>query len=380
MSMKDAIAEVQKHIHAARQAAGAGKLSEALGFIDAATAAAEALSPNEADEAEVNVTAEARGAAFAERGLLLQRAKDPVRAHEAYERAEAEVRKLPYENGKPHYRLLVATTVINMAGLLTQQRKLGEAEAKIADALALLEAAEGAGPTAQLLTIGALQNRAAIEMARKDAAAAERSLRSALDLGEGLLASAPQLLPQLVDVSGRLAATIRAQGGGADAVEVAERAARWAEAAYEAGSPHGLALYVNTQLQLVDANFAASRFAQAEDHLWKAVDTAPGPQTILVGTGFYSSLLRKPDAELAEGGLPREEVVDALDELIGRMRGANPPAELLELVEARRTVLVDRDLSAGRSAVESAGKGANPIIAQLVAAIQSDLKWLEGAE
>lgn len=378
--MKEALAEVQQHLQAARKAASTGQLQEALSLADAATAAAEALTPAEGDEAQQNVTAEARGAAFAERGLLLQRAGDAARAHEAYVRAEAEVRKLPFENGKPHYRLLVATTVINLAGLLTKQRKLGEAEAKIADALALLEAAEDAGPAAKVLTVGALQNRAAIETERKDGAAVERSLRAALEIGEGLVSAAPQLLAQLVEVSGRLAAAIRARGGGMEAVEVAERAARWAEAAYEAGSPIGLPLYVNTQLQLVDANFAATRFAQAEDHLWKAVDTAPGPQTILVGTGFYCSLLRKDDDTLATGGLPREEVVDALDELIERMRAANPPAELLQLVEVRRSVLVDRDLSAGRSAVDGADTSGNQVIGQLVAALKSDLKWLEDSE
>ncbi len=369
--MKEALAELQKTLQTARKSAAGGKIQEALVLARGATEAAEAL------EGDEPIVAEAKGAAFAELGLLLQRAGDAKQALAAYTRAETEVRRLPYKDGKPHYRLLVATTVINMAGLFTKQRLLDAAEEKITEAVALLESAEEAGPATQVLMVGALQNRAALETEQKRMDDAEKSLAQALAIGEGLVSQAPQLLPQLVEVSGRLAAVLRSRGRGDEAVTVAEKAARWAEAAYEAGSPIGVPLYVSTQLQLVDANFAAKRYAQGEDHLWKAVDTAPGPQTLLVGAGFYCSLLRMDDDALTEGGLPRPEVTEALDELIDRMQGANPPQVLLDLVRARRAALVERSGEEGKAALVSIESGASPVIQQLAKALQSDLAWLE---
>lgn len=369
--MKEALAELQKSIQTARKNAAAGKIKEGIALARQAVTLADGL------EGDEPIVAEARGAAYAELGLLLQRGGDATRALEAYQQAEQAVRTLPYEDGKPHYRLLVATTVINLAGLYTKQRMLEAAEEKIGAAMDLLDSAKEAGPATQVLMVGALQNRAALEMEQKRMDAAEKSLSQALEIGEGLVSQAPQLLPQLVEVSGRLAAVLRSRQRADDAVNVAEKAARWAEAAYEAGSPIGVPLYVSTQLQLVDANFAAKRYAQGEDHLWKAVDTAPGPQTLLVGAGFYCSLLRMEDATLEDGDLPRPEVIDALDELLDRMKRANPPAELLDLVSARRAALVSGDPSEGRSLLERLGNGGSPVIQQLKKALASDLTFAE---
>lgn len=367
--MKEQVAGVQQHLQQARRLAATGQLREALAEARRAVDAAEAI------PGEEPLGFEARGAALAELGLLLQRAGDGRGALDAYLRAESAMRRLPFAEGKPHYKLLVATTVINLAGLYTKERRLDEAHAKIADAIALVEGAAEVGPAAQVLLVGALQNRAAIEVEERRPDAAEATLRTALETGERLIESAPQLLPQLVEVAGRLAVVLKGAARATEAVAIAEKSARWAEAAYEAGSQLGMPLYVTTQLQLVDLNFAARRYAQAEDHLWKAVEVAPGPQTLLVGTGFYCSLLRQEDETLASGDLPRDEVVDALDELMHRIRAANPPEELLELVEARRAVLVDREPETAQKILERYTENGSPVIRELANALKSDLDW-----
>jgi hypothetical protein len=109
---------------------------------------------------------------------------------------------------------------------------------------------------------------------------------------------------------------------------------------------------VATQMALVDIQFARGAFADAEDHLWKAIDTAKSAQTLVVGASFYLSLLRLEDAPLEEGGLPRGEVIDALDELYEKIYAASPPDDVWELLLARREVIRDRRADVGEEILE----------------------------
>ena len=369
--MNEDIKQVQQAIQQSRQLAGQGNYADALRAARRACALVDDL------EMEGPLPSEAGAAAYAELGLLLQRLGDPRRALDAYKTADERIRRLPYETGPGHYKLLVATTAINMAGLYTKQRLLEAAASRIEEALALLPAGDEVGGTVGVLRLGALNNRASIDAEQGHPEKAEVSLREAMELGEATVAETPQVLPQLIEVSGRLANALKAQKKFDEAIDVAAKGGRWAEAAYDAGSPVGIGLYVQTQLQQVDLCYAAGRYAQGEDHVWKAVEVSTGPQTLLVGAGFYASILRlAPDAAEA-GGLPREEVVAAMSELMDKMESEDAPADLMALIRARYSVLVDSDAEAGRAALKTAEK-AGPSVRQLATALASDLRWLEG--
>jgi tetratricopeptide (TPR) repeat protein len=368
--MNEEIAKVQQAIQSCRKHAATGQLSAAL------QAAQEACDLVDALQMEGPLPSEAGAAAYAELGLLLQRLGDPRRALDAYKTADERVRRLPFETGPGHYKLLVATTGINMAGLYTKQRLLDEATSRIDGALALLNSGDDLGGATPVLKLGALNNRASIDAEQGNPDKAEVSLREALALGETVIGTTPQVLPQLIEVSGRLANALKAQSKFDEALDVAAKGGRWAEAAYDAGSPVGVGLYVQTQLQQVDLCFAAGKYGQGEDHVWKAVEVNTGPQTLLVGAGFYASILRL-DPGLAEaGGLPREEVIDAMTELIDKMTMEKAPAELMSLIRARYAVLVDGDVALGRAALKDAEK-AGAAVRQLAMALASDLKWLD---
>ena len=369
--MNEVISQVQQAIQQCRQMAAKGQYPDAL------TAAKQACSLVDGLEMEGPLPFEAGAAAYAELGLLLQRLGDPRRALDAYKTADERIRRLPFETGPAHYKLLVATTGINTAGLYTKQRLLEAAARRIDEALALLPTNDQVGGAVAVLRLGALNNRASIDAERGEPEKAEVSLREAMELGEVTVTETPQVLPQLIEVSGRLANALKAQKKFDEALEAAGKGARWAEAAYDAGSPVGVGLYVQTQLQQVDLCFAAGKYAQGEDHVWKAVEVSTGPQTLLVGAGFYASILRL-SAEAAEaGGLPREEVIDAMSELMDKMEHEDAPADLMSLIRARYSVLVDSDVEAGKAALKAAEK-AGPSVRQLATALASDLRWLEG--
>lgn len=367
--MNEDIRQIQESIQQSRQLVAQGRHAEALGAARTACELVEQL------DMEGPLPSEAGAAAYAELGLLLQRLGDSRRALDAYKSADERIRRLPYETGPDHYRLLVATTAINMAGLYTKQRLLEPAASRIDEALALLPSGDELSGAVAILRLGALNNRASIDAEQGHPERAEPSLREALDIGEAAVAETPQLLPQLIEVAGRLANSLKAQKRFDEAIDVATKGARWAEAAYDAGSPVGVALYVQTQLQLVDLCFVGGRYAQGEDHVWKAVEVSTGPQTLLVGAGFYASVLRQPEDKADAGGLPRAEVVDAMSELLTKMEEEDAPDDLMALVRARYAVLVSGDAAAGESALKAADQ-AGPAVRQLATALAADLRWL----
>ncbi len=93
---------------------------------------------------------------------------------------------------------------------------------------------------------------------------------------------------------------------GALAEDFPEETGHWA-------APH----YVAAQLNLLAVHEAAGRFDKAEDALFRALAIEPpGVEEIVArGRAFYASLLGRSDDELRDGGLPREEVRESLEEL-----------------------------------------------------------------
>lgn len=346
----------------------------ALVELGKARAAIEAVGSDELD------VVEARGAAFSEEGVIMQRLSDARGALRSFQQAIEVFNTLPLEERNGRFRVQLATTQINLSVLYARERMFDESLKHLDSAYNHLQALpEDQRETQRTLTLGVLQNRASVEIETRRMNEAEKTLREVVDVGEGLLKDGKvQWVPQVVDASGRLAGVLRALGRAAEGLPFAERAARWAEAAMESGDKVGPRLFVGTQLQLVDINFALDRFAQAETHLFRAVDTTNDVNAMLVGTGFYMALLRYADERLAKGNLPKDEVEESLTELIQKLRSANLPADLMDILIARRAVTTQGRFDIAQQVVAPyQGKQipANSAQAQLLQQLASDVQW-----
>ncbi|MBU6160591.1 MAG: hypothetical protein KGO50_05680 [Myxococcales bacterium] len=338
------------------------------------------------DEMEI---VEARGAAFSEEGVIMQRLNDARGALRSFQQAIEVFNTLPLDEKNGRFRVQLATTQINLSVLFARERMFDESLRNLDSAYTHLQALpEDQITTQRTLTLGVLQNRASVEIETRRMNEAEKTLREVVELGEAMLkAGEARWVPQVVDASGRLAGVLRALGRAAEGLPFAERAARWAEAAMEAdgqaNGQMGLKLFVGTQLQLVDINFALDRFAQAETHLFRAVDTTNDVNAMLVGTGFYMALLRYPDDRLAKGNLPKDEVEESLTELLQKLRSANLPGELMDILVARRAVTTQARYDIAQQVVARyQGKQipANSAQAQLLQQLAGDVQWRQAKD
>jgi tetratricopeptide (TPR) repeat protein len=333
-----------------------------------------------AQESQTAELVEAYGAIETELALLLQQLNDSRGALQHYMEAEAAFRKLPLEEPTQRVRLQLATTLVNMTGLLARERMLQLGLEKSSEAVMLLRDVQGpAAEGSRVLLLGALQNRAALQIESKQHADAERNLAEALEVGASAIAAGMgEIIPQMIETTGRVSQLRRMLNRTAESLPLAERAARWAQMAWEAGAPMGPRLYVATQFQLVDVNFGMERFAQAEDHLWKAVDTAKDLQSVVMATGFYFALMRLDDATLEAGNLPREEVLVASSEALARVEAGGCPADLLEMLESRSKLLSGTDSSeAERLLAQYSGAEAqmSANIKAMLPLLKSDVEW-----
>jgi tetratricopeptide (TPR) repeat protein len=403
------------------------KLAEVLTRIDALRL--ELDDTDGPDDAEVG---EARAALLMEEGMLRQRMGDPRSALTALKAAVDSFEALPLDERDGRFRLQLTTALINLAVLFARERMHTDALSRLAQASEHL----GRLPQAQnvsrrTLEMGILQNRAGMEMELKNWAAAAQTLERSTALGEELLmegsfqwlgqvmdaisrqvavlgqlsrgkeglelaesafrriveageqklaAGDTQWLGPVVSASQQLANVLRQLGRSAEGLPHAERAARWAEAALESNPQAAMRMFVGTQLTLVDLNFATDQFAQAETHLFRAVDATDDPQAIIIGTGFYLALLRYDDERLARGDLPRDEVEESLHELIERFKGMNAAQELVEVIQARRAVMRSRTLTPAAPLMEKYRDKQLPAqsaLAQLLQQLVSDLKWIQ---
>lgn len=361
--------EVQRHLEAARRSAGTGDTAGCLEHAEKALEIAKEIDPPEPARAEVFA------AVYTELALARHRAGDKDGARAAFDAADAITAKAIEDSADPRFTILRVTLQINRAATGIDPEGRETSRDRLTEALALLDGLGTKGMAVDVLRLGALQNRAAIETDLGALEDAEQSLRAALEIGAGTVTTAPALLGQVVTIAGRLAAVLRARGKALEGVEVVERASRWAEAAYDAGSPQALPAYVTAQLQLMQANASAGRFAQAEDPYWRAMEVAASPSVVLTGVGLYAGLLRQSDEALEKGDLPRAEVVDAFDELLDRLRGMEPPEEIIALVSARRAVLVERDVEEGDAVLSTTRTSEVPTIRELSRGLASDLEW-----
>ena len=333
-----------------------------------------------AQESQTADLVEAYGAIETELALLLQQLNDTRSALQHYMEAEAAFRKLPLEEPTQRVRLQLATTLVNMTGLLARERMLQLGLEKSSEAVMLLRDVTGpAAEGSRVLLLGALQNRAALLIESKQHADAERNLAEALEVGASAIASGMgEIIPQMIETTGRVSQLRRMLNRAGESLPLVERAARWAQMAWEAGAPMGPRLYVATQFQLVDVNFGLERFAQAEDHLWKAVDTAKDLQSAVMATGFYFALMRLDDATLEAGNLPREEVLVASAEALERVKAGGCPADLLEMLATRSQLLTGAGASEAErllSQYSAAESQMSANIKAMLPLLKSDVEW-----
>lgn len=368
------LANLQSLVRTARGHAQEKRAQKALETLN------EARSLAVAQESQTAEIVEAYGAIETELALMLQQLNDTRSALQHYMEAEAAFRKLPLEEPTQRIRLQLATTLVNMTGLLARERMLQLGLEKSSEAVMLLR--EVAGPAAEgskVLLLGALQNRAALLIESKQHADAERNLAEALEVGASAIASGMgEIIPQMIETTGRVSQLRRMLNRTGESLPLVERAARWAQMAWEAGAPLGPRLYVATQFQLVDVNFGLERFAQAEDHLWKAVDTAKDLQSVVMATGFYFALMRLDDATLEAGNLPREEVVVASAEALERAKAGGCPADLLEMLASRSQLLTGAGASEAERLLAQYGAAEAQMSANIKAMLpllKSDVEW-----
>jgi len=368
------LANLQSLVRTARGHAQEKRAQKALETLN------EARSLAVAQESQTAEIVEAYGAIETELALMLQQLNDTRSALQHYMEAEAAFRKLPLEEPTQRIRLQLATTLVNMTGLLARERMLQLGLEKSSEAVMLLR--EVTGPAAEgskVLLLGALQNRAALLIESKQHADAERNLAEALEVGASAIASGMgEIIPQMIETTGRVSQLRRMLNRTGESLPLVERAARWAQMAWEAGAPLGPRLYVATQFQLVDVNFGLERFAQAEDHLWKAVDTAKDLQSVVMATGFYFALMRLDDATLEAGNLPREEVVVASAEALERAKAGGCPADLLEMLASRSQLLTGAGASEAERLLAQYGAAEAQMSANIKAMLpllKSDVEW-----
>jgi tetratricopeptide (TPR) repeat protein len=333
-------------------------------------------------ESQTPDVVEAYGAIEMELALLHQQLNDARGALNHYQEAEAAFRKLPIDDDNPRVRLQLATCLVNMTGLLARERMLQSGLDKSGEAIMLLRgASQLAGDAPRMLLLGALQNKSALLMEARQLAEAEPPLAEAVEIGADFVQRGQmELLPQVIDATGRLANMRRMLNRPLEALAVAERAARWAEAAWQGGAAMGQRMFVASQFQLVDVHFGLGRFSLAEDHLWKGVEAARDLQSAVMAHGFYCALLRIADEALESGNLPREEVLDAIVEAEERVVGAGAQEDVLEVIRARQSALTAQELEPGTALLGRYGaapQSASGGVRSLLPLLQADLQWLK---
>ena len=82
-----------------------------------------------------------------------------------------------------------------------------------------------------------------------------------------------------------------------------------------------------TRLRLVEYFVSTGRFDRGENVVLWSVDSPEASRTTVEDAiGFYDQLLRKPEIDLAEGGLPKEEIQQGLERMLALLDDREPAA------------------------------------------------------
>lgn len=317
----------------ARAARMAGNRKDALASW--AVVIAETETPNNAEQRQ------ARMAACSESALVYQELGDIRKAHALLSEAVKQAETVVAENATPETLLALAGVRTNFASLLVANRIAKEGREVGEKALeAVQQAGEVEGTV--LLTFAAKMQIGSAQLLEGDAAGGAATLASAAEYGIRLVEAGQQAaLPQLVETVARLAAGARVSGNLAQYQPLAERVARLSEAAFQAGGPPFLNIFVASQMHLATWLTETGRFAQAEDVLWKTIDGSGQGALLVSAPNFYAQIWRATDEALEKGDLPREEVKDAWIEAIEKAEKRGADVVAVKAMRARYTLHVD---------------------------------------
>lgn len=362
--------KVRALITQAREQAAAGNLRRAEDVLEDARDTATAAQDNAPEMAEV------RSLAFAESALLYQQLGNLHAARAFFRKAASFAEDAPDERAREG-ALMRTSTLINLIGVHARLKEVDDGRQAAAQALELL----GRWPDMQgapFLRLGALQNGAAVELQAGAPDRAGPMLEEAVGLGQAMLSEGTtQIMPQVLDAMNQLA-RVRANMGEHDGARVLlEQGARLAEASYEGGNENAWPLVVNARLQLAQLDYGARRLADAEDHLWKAVEVTRDVRPILQAATFYLDLLKLPDPDLEEGGLPRPEVIEAWDEILARLEATALTEDARGLLAARFELLARGDIDPSRrwENVKPDDPALDLVAKELLRGLRADIDW-----
>lgn len=277
---------------------------------------------------------QARMASSSESGVVYQELGDLRRSRDMLLQAATLAEELAADgaNGSTEDRvgdaLAVAGVHVNLAGLYAGAREPEQGVTHAEKALAALDAV-GQHPARTMLEFAGLMQLGTARLLLSEYGAAKEKLKLAVDRGIALVTEGQsQVLPQLVECGGRVFAAAKAQGQAADALQVVEQVSRIAIATFEATGQPALEIFVNAQMHRINALIEVKRYAEAEDQLWHMIDGSGQGNILISAPDFYTSIWKHDDADLQQGGLPRDEIAESWQDAIERAakREADPVA------------------------------------------------------
>ncbi|MFU8802906.1 MAG: DUF6483 family protein [Bradymonadaceae bacterium] len=285
------------------------------------------LDMTEGDDLEVS---KLRARVFNEMGVIHQRQNDLEGARE-YHRKAANLCTEITGRGED-FRANSAATHLNLSSILAAMDRSEEAQEAGELALELIGSLrEGGDKGADGLAMGAYQNLAVIYARKRDLEKAADQMEKAIAVGEMLSKQAPgQIDAQLAQGCQQISVIFFEAENYDAALEWGRRAESFSERAYEAVGEPVLSVYVVSEINLISYYEKMAQFANAEDCLWKALETAGNdPQIMRRGLGFYETCRKQADPRLEAGNLPREEVEEGYKELQSRIEamGGLPPVQ-----------------------------------------------------
>lgn len=326
---------------------------------------------------------QARMASSSESGVVYQELGDLRRSRAMLLQAATLAEDLAEEgaNGSPESRvgdaLAVAGIHVNLAALYASSREPAQGVSHAETALAALDDI-GEHPARTMLEFAGLMQHGTAKLLLAENSAAEQSLKTAIERGIAIVTEGQsQVLPQLIECGGRLFAATKAQGRASAALPAVEQLSRIAVATFEATGQPALELFVNAQMHRINALIEVKRFAEAEDQLWHMIDGSGQGNILMSAPDFYTSIWKCDDADLQQGGLPRDEITESWEDAIDRAVKRDADPVVIDVMRQRFRLHTEDAVEATQKFLSEHSKDAStlaPLAAALLRGLQNELK------
>lgn len=273
-----------------------------------------------------------RAQAFNELGVVHQRQGDLSTARNFHHQA-AQICEDLVDGGLDSFRGNAAATHLNLSNICAAMGDVDaaveaiEKSKQLADAL--LEEGEEAIKT---MRVAVYMTRATLEASRGEFDPAEEAMTEAMSGAREVIGAGNEALYVQAVQGCQQLSVLMFQG------DDFERALRWgkeaevlSEEAFEQLGQEVVSMYIISQINLISYNEKLSKFADAEDNLWKAIElVGEDPRLLKRGKDFYEFCRKQADKRLAEGGLPREEVEQGYADILSKIEEIGGLPEELE--------------------------------------------------